>query len=367
MAWARTSLGVDVGTTGPRWALFRPRAGTVAELDGPRRGRVVAALPADQTVFRTVEVPPLGRRERMAALRWELQRILPVAVDDAVFDYVELADGAGGSPDAGPVAAAEGEATRRAGGVRYAVSGAPAAVVDRRLDQLRRLRIRPSVLEPEWVTLWRCAWLLGQSHPESISIALIDFGATSTRVMVVDAGGRPVAFHRSGVGGLALEDDLVRTLGGDRAGVRHLMETELVHDLGPLQRSRVLVGLLGDLARALRRVRTERQVQDGLELWAIGGGAAWPALRETVAETLGEPVRTTGPGKPADLRPWSPLLGLPPRWVLAGTLALWPAGSSDLARSVVVVPPPAQADRARELYQQEEAPAYRQGRGASPA
>ena len=339
MAWMRTTLGVDAGTTGTRWVLFQPRARMLIPLDRPRRGRVVAALPADQAVFRTVELPRLGRRERLAALRWELQRILPVAVDDAVFDYIELGEDAGGVASALRAARSQPAETvsRQTGGVRYVVSGAPVATVDQRLEELRRQGIHPTVLEPEWVTLWRCAALLGQGRPEPAGTAVIDFGATATRLVVVDAQCRLVAFHRSPVGGQALEEDLARSLGADLAEVRSLIPTELAHDFGPLQRSQAAIGLLGDLARALRRVRAERLVKGNLELWAIGGGAAWPALRAAVAEALGEPLRVTGDASVQAAGGTIPLLGLAPRWVLAGALALWSAGAAGWLRAAVVV------------------------------
>ena len=338
MAWGMVYLGADVGTTGVRWAAYRPRSGTVEEVyHRRRRGRVVAALPADQAIFRIVELPRLDPRERRAALRWELQRMLPVPVDDAIYDYVELP----GDPEAdGPAASS----ARRDGGGSgpgrdvYVVSGAPVSVVDQRLDALRRRRIHPAVLEPEWVTLWRCAWWLGFARPEPVGLAVIDFGATSTRVMVIDRRGRPVVFHRSPIGCLALEEDLVRTLGELPSSVRRLLESDRVTDLGPLQASRAVTTLLGDLARSLRRVRTEMYVGDGgVELWGIGGGAQWPAMRNAVTEALGEPLHVTGAHRAGNAAAFgNPLLTLAPRWVLAGTLALWPARPTLRDRVTVV-------------------------------
>ena len=321
MAWRWPRTGVDVGTTGVRWATYVPQTGRV-EPNRQGGGGVVAALPADQAVFRLVEMPPLPARERKDALRWELQRILPLPVDEAVYDWVELptVDGeASREPGGGAAVRAGGPGAAEP--VRFAVSGAAVAAVDQRLDALRRRRIRPAVLEPEWVTLWRCAWWLGCARAEPAPVAVIDFGATSTRLAVVDPRGNPVAFHRSPVGGLALEEDLVRTLGELPSAVRRLLASDGALGLEDLQRSQAVASLLGDLARTLRRARAELGGPSSrLELWGIGGGAQWPPLREAVGEALGDRLRVTGAEGGAD-----PLGALPPRWVMAGALALWGA------------------------------------------
>lgn len=103
---------MDVGTTGVRWATYVPQTGRV-EPNRQGGGGVVAALPADQAVFRLVEMPPLPARERKDALRWELQRILPLPVDEAVYDWVELPT-------------VDGEASREPGGGRPSAPVAPA-------------------------------------------------------------------------------------------------------------------------------------------------------------------------------------------------------------------------------------------------
>ena len=358
--WGRGRiLGVDAGTTGVRCVEYVPGTGRLAVVHGRRGGRVVAALPAEHSVFRTVELPRLGKRERLAALRWELQRILPVSVDDAVFDYVEVE---GEGAELGTTATAGEDPGRpiRTGRIRYAVAGAPVAAVDQRLDALRKRKIRPQILEPEWVTLWRCACWLAALHPEPGVTGVIDFGATSTRVMVIDAAGWPVVFHRSPVGTQAMEADLTRVLGQLPSAVRDRLESEGGIEWGVLQSSQTFPVLLGDLARVLRRARSEGGARQGpVHLWAIGGGARWPVLRGAVAEALGQWLHVTGPGSPGSLagseatgpgepvhppagppdgaEPTGPkgtaalLAALPPHWVMAGALALWGAGHPEAA------------------------------------
>ncbi|HEY8415810.1 MAG TPA: hypothetical protein VIK99_08565, partial [Thermaerobacter sp.] len=206
----RVVSGVDVGTTGTRWASCDD-AGSVQVLPQPARGLVVASLPAEESVVRIVELPVLRPREVPAALRWELQRVLPFSVEDAVFDYAELPahpPGPGGRPGPGdPLPDGEGTLPRR----RYAVSGGLEEAVQRRLARLRELGIRPAVVEPEWVTLWRLAAELAGG--EAALCGVVDLGAAGTRLVLVDAAGVPVVFHRSPVGGRALDRELASALG----------------------------------------------------------------------------------------------------------------------------------------------------------
>ncbi|HEY8416196.1 MAG TPA: pilus assembly protein PilM, partial [Thermaerobacter sp.] len=275
------------------------------------RGLLVASLPAEESVFRIVELPVLRPREVPAALRWELQRILPFSVDEGVFDYAELPSGPPGA--AGPGPGGEGDLPRR----RYAVSGGLEEAVQRRLARLRELGIRPTVLEPEWVTLWRLATDL--AGDEAALCGVVDLGAAGTRLVLVDAAGVPVVFHRSPVGGRALDRELASALGTTPEEAEQLKFTELASDLGPLSASTALAELAGDLARALRRA--QREVPLGaMEVWAVGGGALWPALRAALVGALDLELRVPGS---SDVPTRSPLAALDPRWVLAGALARW--------------------------------------------
>ncbi|HEY8415150.1 MAG TPA: hypothetical protein VIK99_05195 [Thermaerobacter sp.] len=277
----------------------------------------MASLPTEESIVRIVELPVLRSREVPAALRWELQRVLPFSVDDAVFDYAELPAhlaGLGRPPGPGaPLPGGQETLPRR----RYAVSGALEEAVQRRLAQLRELGIRPAVLEPEWVTLWRLAVELAGG--EAALCGVVDVGAAGTRLVLVDAAGVPVVFHRSPVGGRALDGELAAALGTTPEEAEKIKLTELASDLGPLSSSAALGELAGGLARALRRA--QREVPAGaVEIWAVGGGALWPALRATLAEALGLELRVPGSsGIPAR----SPLAALDPRWAVAGALARW--------------------------------------------
>ena len=332
--------GVDVGSTGIRWARWR-FGGGVEPVNGPGRGPVAAALSADEAIFRVVELPPLPKREASSALRWELQRILPFPVDEGIFDFQELQhEGGTTSPSESPAQVAAGSGSRR---VRYAVSGGPLEAVDRRYRELRRLGVRPSILEPEWVTLWRSAVMLLLAGEPGQACAVIDLGASSTRLLVIGPEGHPVAFHRSPVGGDAIDRELVNILNTEPVEARRVKESELAEDLGPLAGRPILGQLAGEFARALRRARQDTGTHR-LSVWAIGGGARWGALVHLLEEATGYPlsvpgaapvsqrvaVGASGGGHHHSFAPdWlvpaaESLAVLDPRQVIAGALALWP-------------------------------------------
>lgn len=282
------------------------------------RGPVVATLPAEECVFRLIELPSLqlGGREAIASLRWELQRILPFPVDEGVFDFVSLADGRTGDP--------AGDGPSR---LRYAVSGARLEAVDARMAALRQLGVRPAVLEPEWVTLWRIALEL---RPPGAASGVLDLGESGSRLMVVDPDGVPFAFHRSRVGGRLLTEELASAIGVAPAEAENLKISEFAEDLGPLATGAALGELAGDLVRALRRVQQEFS-SGPVEMWAVGGGALWPALRTALSEALALELRR--PGTP-EAAARSPVGALDPRWVLAGELARWYAARARRGEAV---------------------------------
>ncbi|WP_203530691.1 hypothetical protein [Thermaerobacter sp. PB12/4term] len=298
--------GVDLGTTGLRWVWWSPAGGVEPVREGGR-GPVAASLPVDEAIFRVLPLPPVSRRELAAALRWELQRILPFPVDDAIFDYVVIPDAAAGLTAGGRFLAGEGAGPAAAGQGRLAglesgpeggqvvVAGAAVPAVDARFRALRQHGIRPQVLEPEWVTWWRVARFLQITVPAGHACGVVDLGATASRLIVVDPDGRPVAFHRSAAGGIAIDTELAGRLAVPVAELRRLKDAELAGDTGVLSGCGSVVELLGDVARLLRRSRQETAGAP-LVLWAAGGGARWPALVTLLAEAVGDTVRV--PGEP---------------------------------------------------------------------
>lgn len=334
-------IGVDCGSTGTRWARWTPSAG-VQSLPESARGRIVANLPADDSVFRTLPLPPVPRRELSAALKWELQRILPFPVEEAVFDYMVLAGGDGepspagwgDAPGANPLARPRGNGQEG----RVVVAGAPVETVDARYRQLAQQGIRPYVLEPDWTVLWRIARFLQLLSPAGRGCAVIDLGHRSTRLLVAGPEGSPVAFHRATAGGAALEEELAGHLGVPLPELRRLRDTELWSDAAVLTASATVVELLGDVNRLFRRVRQEIG-KAPVDVWAIGGGAMWPALVGVLTEAVAAPVAVPGqdategriappPTGATDPAEWARQAALTlarchPQGVLSAGLALW--------------------------------------------
>ncbi|EKP94149.1 Tfp pilus assembly protein, ATPase PilM [Thermaerobacter subterraneus DSM 13965] len=289
-------LGVDLGSTGVRWARWSPEDGVQGVSPGSK-GRVTANLPGDEAILRIMPAPPVPRRELPLALKWELQRILPFSVEDAVFDYVILPGRGGGTGAAGGSGGPLGRAGRldvaEGRDDQVVVAGAPVAVIDARYRQLARRGIRPMALEPEWVTLWRITRFLQLLADPGRSCAVIDLGHTSTRLLVIGPDGAPVAFHRSAAGSGALETELAAQLGVSVTQLRQLRATELRHDVAALVRTATATELIGDVTRLFRRARQETGSTPA-DVWAIGGGAAWPALVAALSDTAGTVVMVPG-------------------------------------------------------------------------
>ncbi|GAB6876230.1 hypothetical protein [Thermaerobacter litoralis] len=290
---ARTGLGVDFGTTGVRWARWSPRDG-LQVVSGRQRGPVVASVPAEETILRVMPTPPVPRRELPAALRWELQRILPYPVEEAAFDFVTL-PGPGNYQMDGPDHPSDDLPSLEGVAGYVVVSGAPVEVLEARTRQLVQHGVRPAALEPEWVTLWRIARFFQLLDESPAACAVIDLGHTSARFLVLGADGIPAAFHRSASGGQRIETELAGQLGVTTAQLHTLRLGELRDDSVTLSGTAAVTELIGDVTRLLRRARRETGMTS-TGVWAIGGGAAWPALVKALSEAADIEILVPGTG-----------------------------------------------------------------------
>ena len=306
-----SQIGIDIGTISTQALRWHDGGWTTEQVPprGARFARVIAALPAADSFLRVVVLPEIASHDVAAAVRWEMQRVLPYPVDKAVLDYIPLDPGRSSEVRQLHTRRQSPEGVQR----RYAVTGATISAVDSRMQHLRQRGIRVKSLESEWITLWRLALVAAQRT--AVACGVVDLGASGTRLLIVDSEGVPVVAHEVRTGVAALVEEIARRLQITEEQAKTASLGELADDLGVLNDSPALASLVGEISRAVRHA-SRRTEGDGFELYAIGGGACWLGLRRTVEQAIG--VSATLPGDGAG---W--LSGLSPATAIAGFLALY--------------------------------------------
>jgi len=257
-------------------------AGMRAEL-GTRERRCVLSLGAPDSLVREVVFPPLCRREREGAARFEVARFVPYALDETVVRLLSLAAG------------------------RQAVAVARQAALEHALQVARRARLRAIAVDDT-------AFALLRAFDADV---IVDVGLTGSTCIVRD---EPLPTVRVlTLGGQALTDAIVAALGIDSVTAEQRKRSIGLAGAGEPVRD----ALVDQIAVALVEARTAipRELT-GVVL--TGNGARLPGLAAAVERAIAIPTRlgTLAPDAcnalPADV-----VRAAAPDWGLAYGLALW--------------------------------------------
>ena len=257
-------------------------AGVRAEL-GTREQRCVLALGAPDSLAREVTFPPLGRRERERAARFEAARFVPYPLDEMVVRLLPLAAD------------------------RHAVAVARRAALESALQVARRARLRTIAIDD-------AAFALLRAFDADV---IVDIGLTTGTCVVRD---EPLpAVRVLTLGGQALTDAIVAALGIDdltaeqrKRGVGLAGAGESVRD-----------ALVDQIAAALVAARTAISHElTGVVL--TGNGARLPGLAAALERAIAIPTRLgTFPPHACRTLPADVVRAAAPDWGLAYGLALW--------------------------------------------
>jgi Tfp pilus assembly PilM family ATPase len=304
---ARTlPLGIDVGTARTRVALAelstdatvhlvavataetgdqpaRAIATAVAEL-ATRERRCVLALGAPSTQLRVVAFPPLSRRERERAARFEAARTIAYPIADAVVRLVPV------------------DATQSV------LAIAPQRAIDERAALARAAGLRPVAIDDAAFALLRCV-------PDDT--AILDVGSTGSVLVVAD---EPVPHaHVFPLGGETFTDAIARALGLDPAAAERRKRT--IGSAGAGESA--CDGFVASLAAALSSARANAGSHIR-RLALCGNGSRLIGLSSALEAALAMPVEPLDLGAavsttiPADV-----VRAASPDWALAFGLSVW--------------------------------------------
>ncbi|HEY4442413.1 MAG TPA: cell division FtsA domain-containing protein [Candidatus Elarobacter sp.] len=298
-------LGIDIGTARTRVALLeldaggrprlvavaaRPTAGdpahaladALAELP-TRERRCVLALGTGDASLRTAAFPPLARRERERAARFEAARSIGYPVAAAAIRVVGL--------DA-----------------KHCIIGvAKRAALEARVAAVRRARLR--LLGIDDAALALCRAVPGAD-------AIVDVGDAATTLVLRD---EPIPTVRIfPLGGRAFTEAAAAALGIDAATAEERKRTIGLAGAGERVRDELVEQLAAAIVEARAAARTELR-----DVVLSGNGSRLAGLAQALERAIAIPVRAAALPHEGSPLPSDVVRAASPDWALAYGLALW--------------------------------------------
>jgi Tfp pilus assembly PilM family ATPase len=299
-------LGIDVGTVRTRVALAerdtdttvrlvavasaatgtepaRAIAAAVAEL-ATRERRCVFALGAPTSQLRVVAFPPLSRRERERAARFEAARTIAYPIAEAAVRLV-------------PIDASQ-----------CVLAVAPQRAIDQRVALARAAGLRLVAIDDAALALRRCV-------PDDT--AILDIGSTASVLVIADD---PVPHaHVLATGGDTFTDSIGRALGLDAAAAERRKRTIGHAGAGESACDGFIAALATTLSSARANARTQVR-----RLALCGNGSRLIGLAAMLEAVLAMPVEPLDLGAAVSTTiPPDVVRAAAPDWALAYGLALW--------------------------------------------
>lgn len=219
-SYKRTRLShVHVAPAGAPGADSGTRAEVVAvaaraALDEGMRGDVTVGHPCREAVLRTIELPFKGHDAIRKVIKAEIEgEIQSQSVDDMVVDFHEIGEGP-------------------TGGTRILVASVPKPGLRTQIAALSAHAIEPDTIDLDTMALWRVAhwagaFAAGDAAADKVVTAVVDIGARSTKVLLVE-GERLVEMRALRLGDGVVADEIARSHGLDPAVARDAVRQCLV-------------------------------------------------------------------------------------------------------------------------------------------
>jgi len=275
---------------------------------------VVVGISSQRSMVRQVEMPKLGRSELRSALRYEIGDLLPIPVDQAVFDFAEL--GPGGPKGDG------GETTR----VLLVV--AQSDIVLQTMRTVKRAGLKVKAIDSSPLALLR-----GVPPREDGGIeAVVSVGAHLV-VVAVREGSVPRFIRTVVRADQSYANAARQTVDAGRTGG----SVARANGDSPLDRVDPAVDEVRD---SIEYFLSHDRSSQLLSVALCGGGAADPAVRDRMSSVLRVPVRPALVGQSYDARTLNlseaKLEEAAAKWTTAVGLAAW--GTGDFP-ALSLVPP----------------------------
>ena len=240
--------------------------------------RVILAPAPRHLILRRLSLPPFTSREMGRAIRWEAEKLLPMPLDQAVYDYARI----------------EKRALRETTACDYLVAALPRAVVDSYTAVVSRAGFYPEAIEPAPFALQR-SLLFGVAPPEEPgAVLVINLGAAGTDLLIA-ARGRYRFYRYLNFGTSHLSLAAAPGLAGEAAPKSDEASSNPALTGDSLQKA--AAALARQINRSLEyyAYETDYPEVNCRAAFLCGGGAAIPGLEELLGRELGLATRRLNP------------------------------------------------------------------------
>lgn len=243
---------------------------------------VVVGLPTGKTFSRTFTLPAAEEKNIGGAVEIEVDQYIPIPLASLSLDY-EIIE-------------------RSKEMITVIMSAVPRSLVDTCLLAVRNAGLTPLVAEP---SINAVARVLGATEEGHLSTLIVDIGAASTDIAVLDGGVIRVT-GSVGIGGNTFTLDIAKKLG---VALENAHQYKVLNGLTPGPRqakiSAALQPSLGRVASEIRKViryYNERLVTDRKieQVIIVGGGANVPGIGDYFTNELIMPARVAIPWQKLD-------------------------------------------------------------------
>lgn len=256
---------------------------------GVKAKSAIVAIPLRSSFVTVIEMPQMDKKDLKDAVEYEVRRYIPVPLGEVLLDWWVIPEGFSVGPDED---GGEGLVKKKKF-LSVLVAAIYNDVIEKYRSFITAAGLTVASYEIEVFSAVRS--LIGN---ELAPVLILDFGASSTKVAVVDYGIVRMAYaHERGF--QELTESITRSLGVDFARAEEMKRTigisdkpehrELANAIGP-----VLDAMLAEAGRVLLDYR-RRSGRSITRVIMHGGGAALKGLPETIAKKFGIEVSLAEP------------------------------------------------------------------------
>lgn len=243
---------------------------------------VVVGLPTGKTFSRTFTMPASEEKHIQSAVEIEVDQYIPIPLSSLYLDYEVI------------------ERTKDT--ITVIMSAVPRLLVDACLAATRSAGLLPLLAEP---SINAVARVLGTTEEGHLSTLIVDIGAASTDIAVLDGGVIRVT-GSVGIGGNTFTLDIAKKLG---VALEQAHQYKVLSGLGPGPRQAKISGALqpslGRISSEIRKViryynerlATDRKIE---QVIVVGGGANVPGIGDYFTNELIMPARVAVPWQKLD-------------------------------------------------------------------
>lgn len=254
---------------------------------GLRKGDVRVGIASPRVIVRPVELPAMPEEDLAGALRFQAQELIPIPIEEAVFDFQVL-------DTMPPVEGEEGTGTSR-----VLLAAAHRETVNRLVDAVRAAGLRVGAVDVVPLALVRSLATFATEDTAPGAEAIVSIGGGTT-VVVVHEAGLPRFVRILGSGGRVLTDAVARELDlpAETAESVKRQGDLAPDDLGARARTaieRPLNDLLEEVRSSIDYYRTQAGAAPLRRALITGGSSRLTGIVDRLSSVLGVPVEEARP------------------------------------------------------------------------